>query len=81
MLNRRLRCLHPLGYDAAAKGRLIMQDLGNKLGTVANEGPKLDQSKLFGFRNLVAVSKPGDDIRESSELAFNKRGDENPPPR
>jgi hypothetical protein len=56
-----------------------MQDSGDKLGIAANEGPKLDQGKLFGFRNLVAVSKPGDDIRESSELAFNKRGGEGPP--
>ena len=57
----------------------MQQDSGKKLGMAANGEPKLDQSKLFGFRNLVAVSKPGDDIRESSELAFNKRGDEDPP--
>jgi hypothetical protein len=68
-----------LSLNAATRGILIMQDMGNKLGMAAKEGPKLDQSKLFGFRNLVAVSKPGDDIRESSELAFNKRGREEPP--
>ena len=57
----------------------MQQTSGNKLGIVAKEGPMLDQSRLFGFRNLVAVSKPADDIRQSSELAFNKRGLEDPP--
>ena len=54
----------------------MQQVSGNKPGVVAKEGPKLDQSRLFGFRNLAPVTKPGDDIRLSSELAFNKRGTE-----
>jgi hypothetical protein len=69
---------HFATYNAAAKGKLIMQDSGNKLGMGAKQGPKLDQGKLFGFRNLLSVTKPGDDIRQSSELAFNKRGTEGP---
>ena len=52
----------------------MQQDSGNKLAMVGKEGPKLDQSRLFGFRNLAPVTRPGDDIRLSSELAFNKRG-------
>jgi hypothetical protein len=35
---------------------------------------KLDHGKLLGFRNLIPVSQSDSDIRESSDLAFNKRG-------
>jgi hypothetical protein len=39
--------------------------------------PKLDRKKLLGFRNLVAVTTPESDIRESADLTFVKRGVEN----
>ena len=41
-----------------------------------DQQPKLDYSKLLGFRNLIPVTKPESDIRESSELVFNKKGNE-----
>jgi hypothetical protein len=37
--------------------------------------PDLDFSKLLGFRNLISVAKPEDNVRESSELAFTKKGE------
>jgi len=40
------------------------------------ERAKLDHKKLLGFRNLVPVSKDTTDLRESSEIAFNKKGTE-----
>ena len=40
----------------------------------AAELPELDFSKLLGFRNLLSVSKPEDDLQESSESAFTKKG-------
>jgi len=45
--------------------------------TVATEA-KLDHQKLLGFRNLVDVRAAGDDLDESSDLAFQKRGTELP---
>jgi len=44
--------------------------------TKTAEPPQLDRAKLLGFRNLLPVSKDGTDLRESSEIAFNKKGTE-----
>ena len=41
-----------------------------------DQQPKLDYSKLLGFRNLIPVTTPESDMRESCELAFNKKGTE-----
>lgn len=57
----------------------MANDLGSR-ERGANEVPNLDQAKLFGFRNLVPVTKSGSGVQEAAELAFNKRGgDENGP--
>ena len=40
--------------------------------------PTLDPEKLFGFRNLVQVTPREGDIRDSADLAFQKRGTEAP---
>jgi len=45
--------------------------------TVAAEA-KLDHQQLLGFRNLVEVRTAGDDLDESSDLAFQRRGTELP---
>jgi hypothetical protein len=38
--------------------------------------PELDQGKLLGFRNLAKVTNAEDDLRDSSQLAFTKKGTE-----
>ena len=44
--------------------------------TKTTERPPLDHAKLLGFRNLIAVMGCDDDLRQKSELAFNKQGTE-----
>ncbi len=41
---------------------------------------KLDHEKLLGFRNLAKVTRPEGNLGESADLAFQKRGTEDPPP-
>jgi len=48
--------------------------------TKTAEPPQLDRTKLLGFRNLLAVASCDSDLRQISELAFNKQGTETPPP-
>ena len=50
------------------------QDMDSKRERGSDEAQKLDHGKLFGFRNLAAVTRPGSDMREAAGLAFNKRG-------
>ena len=40
------------------------------------EPPQLDRAKLLGFRNLLPVAEDSTDLRESSEILFNKKGSE-----
>ncbi len=49
------------------------QDFEFKRGS--SEALKLDHGKLFGFRNLTAVTKPGSNVQEAADLAFKKRAD------
>jgi hypothetical protein len=42
--------------------------------------PKLDHTKLLGFRGLAEVTKPGTDLGESADQMFQKRGSEGPAP-
>jgi hypothetical protein len=42
--------------------------------------PKLDHSQLLGFRNLVPVTSAESDTPLSSNLTFNKVGDETDTP-
>lgn len=52
----------------------MTNDLSNSRERGSSETPKLDQAKLFGFRNLAPVTKSGSAMQEAAELAFNKRG-------
>ena len=52
----------------------MANDPGNSRERNSTEAPKLDHGKLFGFRNLAAVTKSGSGVQEAAELAFNKRG-------
>jgi hypothetical protein len=45
------------------------------LDDAATVSPELDFGKLLGFRNLVPVTRLEDNIRDSSGLAFTKKGD------